>query len=49
MAKLLGIAQRIVADSTAPEAKHFDAAKWLGQWLDRPQQSEPLHGRSITR
>lgn len=43
MIKLLGIAQDIVANSTAPEAKVFDAAKWLGQWIERPQPS--LGGR----
>jgi len=43
MIKLLGIAQDIVENSTAPEAKHFDAAKWLGQWIERPQPS--LGGR----
>ena len=30
MVKLLGIAQEIVANSTASEAKTFDATKWLG-------------------
>ena len=43
MAKLLGLAQNIVANSTAREAKDFDAARWLGQWLDRPQPA--LGGR----
>ena len=43
MAKLLGLAKEIVENSTAPEAKDFDAAKWLGQWLERPQPS--LGGR----
>ncbi len=43
MVKLLGMAQEIVANSTAPEAKDFDAAKWLGQWIERPQPS--LGGR----
>lgn len=43
IARLLGIAQRIVADSTAAEAKDFDSAQWLGRWLDRPQPS--LGGR----
>ena len=41
--RLLGIAQTIVANSTAPEAKNFDSAKWLGQWLERPQPA--LGGR----
>lgn len=43
MVKLLGIAQEIVTNSTAPEARDFDAAKWLGQWIERPQPS--LGGR----
>ena len=43
MVKLLGIAREIVAGSTAPEAKGFDAARWLGQWIERPQPS--LGGR----
>lgn len=41
--KLLGMAQEIVANSAAPEAKGFDAAKWLGQWIERPQPA--LGGR----
>lgn len=36
MIKLLGIAQDMVEHSTAPETKNFDAAKWLGQWIERP-------------
>ena len=40
---LLGIAQDIVNNSTAPEAKDFNAAKWLGQWIERPQPA--LGGR----
>lgn len=43
MVKLLGIAQEIVANSTASKAKGFDATKWVGQWLERPQPS--LGGR----
>ena len=43
MIKLLGIAQGIVENSTASQAKGFDAAKWLGQWIERPQPS--LGGR----
>jgi putative toxin-antitoxin system antitoxin component (TIGR02293 family) len=43
MAKLLGIAQEILADSTAPEAAGFDDARWLGAWIERPQPS--LGGR----
>ena len=37
MVKLLGIAQSMVENSTAVEAKQFDSAKWLGRWLERPQ------------
>jgi putative toxin-antitoxin system antitoxin component (TIGR02293 family) len=37
MVRLLGIAQEIVANSTAREARTFDATKWLGQWIERPQ------------
>ena len=43
MARLLGIAKSIVMNSKAPEAKDFDSAKWLGQWLERPQPA--LGGR----
>lgn len=43
LAKLLGIAKEIVANSTAAEAKTFDSAKWLGRWMDRPQPA--LGGR----
>ena len=43
IARLLGIAKEIVANSTAAEAKNFDSAKWLGKWLERPQPS--LGGR----
>ncbi len=42
MVKLLGIAQDIVANSTAREAQGFDATRWLGQWIERPQ---PALGR----
>lgn len=44
MAKLLGIALDIVANSTAKGAAEFDAAAWLGDWLGRPQPS--LGGRA---
>lgn len=37
LARLLAIAKEIVEDSTASEAKTFDTAKWLGQWIERPQ------------
>ena len=43
MIRLLGIAQGIVADSTAAEAKNFDSAKWLGKWIEQPQPA--LGGR----
>ena len=43
VARLIAIAQAIVANSTARQAQGFDAARWLGQWLDRPQPS--LGGR----
>jgi putative toxin-antitoxin system antitoxin component (TIGR02293 family) len=43
VAKLIAMAQEIVANSTAREARDFDAARWLGQWLERPQPS--LGGR----
>lgn len=43
LARLLAIAQDMVDDSTSPDAKGFDAAKWLGQWIERPQAS--LGGR----
>lgn len=44
VAKLLGTANAIVENSTSPEAhKGFDSAKWLGQWLERPQPA--LGGR----
>jgi putative toxin-antitoxin system antitoxin component (TIGR02293 family) len=43
LARLLGIVNEIVENSTAEEAKNFDAARWLGQWLERPQPA--LGGR----
>ena len=43
VAKLIAVAQDIVANSTAEQAAGFDAARWLGQWLERPQPS--LGGR----
>jgi putative toxin-antitoxin system antitoxin component (TIGR02293 family) len=43
VARLLGIARAIAENSTAPEAKDFDSAKWLGQWLERSQPA--LGGR----
>ncbi len=43
VARLLGMASGIVSNSTAPEARDFDAAKWLGRWLETPQPA--LGGR----
>lgn len=43
LARLLAIAKNIAENSTAPEAKGFDAARWLGQWIERPQPA--LGGR----
>lgn len=44
LARLLGTAKSIVLNSTAPEAKTFDSAKWLGRWIERPQPA--LGGRA---
>jgi putative toxin-antitoxin system antitoxin component (TIGR02293 family) len=43
VARLLGLAQALVADSTADEARDFDTARWFGEWLERPQPA--LGGR----
>lgn len=43
MAKLIAKASEIVANSTAADAEDFDAAKWLGKWIDIPQPA--LGGR----
>ena len=43
VAKLIAKAEEIVANSTSPAAKDFDAARWLGQWLEIPQAA--LGGR----
>ena len=43
MVKLLGMAQGIVRDSTAKQAKDFDSVKWLGLWIEQPQPA--LGGR----
>lgn len=43
LARLLATASEIVQDSTAPEAQTFDTARWLGQWIERPQPA--LGGR----
>lgn len=37
LAQLLKVAQSIVDNSTAKEAKDFDTAKWLGRWLETAQ------------
>lgn len=43
IARLLGMAREIVAHSTAPQARDFDSARWLGRWLETPQPA--LEGR----
>lgn len=43
MAKLIAKATEIVANSTSAQARDFDAAKWLGKWLEIPQPA--LGGR----
>lgn len=43
LAKLMVRAKEIVENSTASEAKDFDVAQWLGQWIERPQPA--LGGR----
>ncbi len=43
LVRLLGMARALVANSTAVAAADFDAAKWLGRWLEIPQPS--LGGR----
>jgi putative toxin-antitoxin system antitoxin component (TIGR02293 family) len=43
MARLLAKVQEILAQSTSPLAQDFDAARWLGQWIERPQPA--LGGR----
>ena len=43
LTKLVALANEIVAGSTDPNAKEFDAAKWLGRWIERPQPA--LGGR----
>ena len=43
MLRLLDIAQDLVDNSTAAGAKGFDAAKWLGKWIETPQPA--LDGR----
>jgi putative toxin-antitoxin system antitoxin component (TIGR02293 family) len=41
--QLLGHTREILEDSTAPEARRFDAAQWLGRWIETPQPA--LGGR----
>ena len=41
--RLLALAEEIVANSTAPQAKGFDTGRWLGEWLETPQPA--LGGR----
>jgi putative toxin-antitoxin system antitoxin component (TIGR02293 family) len=43
MARLAAMAQDMARESTAPEAKDFDAVRWLGQWIERAQPA--LEGR----
>jgi uncharacterized protein (DUF2384 family) len=43
MARLIAKANEMVANSTAPQARNFDAAKWLGKWIDIAQPA--LGGR----
>ena len=35
--KLVNTVQAMLDDSTHPDAKTTDAAKWLGQWIEQPQ------------
>jgi len=35
--KLMGMAQRIVDESTSPQANGFDVHKWFGAWIELPQ------------
>jgi putative toxin-antitoxin system antitoxin component (TIGR02293 family) len=37
MARLAAMAQDMVKESTASQAQGFDALRWLGQWIERPQ------------
>jgi putative toxin-antitoxin system antitoxin component (TIGR02293 family) len=41
--RLLGMAKAMAENSDAPEARDFDTAKWLGEWIERPQPA--LGGR----
>jgi putative toxin-antitoxin system antitoxin component (TIGR02293 family) len=35
--RLLDMARELLAESTHPGARKVDPAKWLGQWIERPQ------------
>ena len=37
--RLLGAVGTILANSTHPSAKKFDAGKWLGQWIEQAHPS----------
>jgi uncharacterized protein (DUF2384 family) len=37
MLRLIGEVHAMVAESTSAEVGKFDAAEWLGQWIERPQ------------
>ena len=41
--QLVAMAQKIVDNSTAPEAEGFDTAAWLDRWIQLPQPA--LGGR----
>lgn len=43
MTRLLAKAQEMAAESTHPDAASFDAARWLGGWIKKPQPA--LGGR----
>ena len=36
-ARLINTVQTMLDDSTHPDAKTLDAARWLGQWIEQPQ------------
>ena len=37
MLQLIGEVEVMLTDSTSDEVQNFDSAKWLGQWIERPQ------------
>ncbi|HET7402512.1 MAG TPA: antitoxin Xre/MbcA/ParS toxin-binding domain-containing protein [Usitatibacter sp.] len=43
LVRLLARAESMVAESTSPDARGFDTARWLGEWLETPQPA--LGGR----